>query len=204
MRARMALALSGTAVELREVLLRDKPPSLRQVSPKATVPVLITDERQVLEESLDIMLWTLQDQQHCFALGGGAAAQREFIETFDQQFKPLLDQYKYHRTGTEPPASYYRDQCGDWLQRLDAMLVDKPYLLGQQPQLLDLALLPFVRQFAHVDRGWFQQAPYPRLRQWLSDWLEDELFTSVMHKYQPWKEGAPGVTWSPQLRGHSN
>ena len=69
MRARMALALSGTAVELREVLLRDKPPSLRQVSPKATVPVLITDERQVLEESLDIMLWTLQDQQHCFALG---------------------------------------------------------------------------------------------------------------------------------------
>ena len=84
------------------------------------------------------------------------------------------------------------------------MLVDKPYLLGQQPQLLDLALLPFVRQFAHVDRGWFQQAPYPRLRQWLSDWLEDELFTSVMHKYQPWQEGALGVTWSPQLRGHSN
>ena len=154
------------------------------------MPVLITDEQQVLEESLDIMLWTLQDQQHCFALGGGAAAQREFIETFDQQFKPLLDQYKYHRTG-RPPASYYRDQCGDWLQRLDAMLVDKPYLLGQQPQLLDLALLPFVRQFAHVDRGWFQQAPYPRLRQWLSDWLEDELFTSVMHKYQPWQEGAP-------------
>ena len=88
MRARMALALSGTAVELREVLLRDKPPSLREVSPKATVPVLITDEQQVLEESLDIMLWTLQDQQECFALGGGAAAQREFIESFDQQFKP--------------------------------------------------------------------------------------------------------------------
>ena len=160
MRARMALALSGTAVELREVLLRDKPPSLREVSPKATVPVLITDEQQVLEESLDIMLWTLQDQQECFALGGGAAAQREFIESFDQQFKPLLDQYKYHRTGTEPPASYYRDQCADWLQRLDAMLQPQPYLLGEQPQLLDMALLPFVRQFAHVDLTWFEQAPY--------------------------------------------
>ena len=99
MRARMALALSGTAVELREVALRDKPPSLREVSPKATVPVLITDERQVLEESLDIMLWTLQDQQHCFALGGGAAAQREFIETFDQtvQTPPRPVQISPHR-----------------------------------------------------------------------------------------------------------
>ena len=121
-------------------------------------------------------------------------------------FQDLLDQgvLSIAAAGNDGTASYYRDQCGDWLQRLDAMLVDKPYLLGQQPQLLDLALLPFVRQFAHVDRGWFQQAPYPRLRQWLSDWLEDELFTSVMHKYQPWQEGAPGVTWSPQLRGHSN
>jgi glutathione S-transferase len=204
MRARMALALSGTAVELREVLLRDKPPSLREVSPKATVPVLITDEQQVLEESLDIMLWTLQDQQECFALGEGAAAQREFIESFDQHFKPLLDQYKYHRTGTEPPASYYRDQCADWLQRLDAMLQTQPYLLGEQPQLLDMALLPFVRQFAHVDLTWFEQAPYPRLRQWLSDWLQHELFTSVMSKYQPWQEGTPGIAWSPMLHSHSN
>ena len=204
MRARMALALSGTAVELREVLLRDKPPSLREVSPKATVPVLITDEQQVLEESLDIMLWTLQDQQQCFALGGGAAAQREFIESFDQQFKPLLDQYKYHRTGTEPPASYYRDQSAYWLQRLDAMLQTQPYLLGEQPQLLDMALLPFVRQFAHVDLTWFEQAPYPRLRQWLSDWLQHELFTSVMSKYQPWQEGTPGIAWSPMLHSHSN
>lgn len=204
MRARMALALSGVRVELREVLLRDKPPSLRAVSPKATVPVLIKDNQEVLEESLDIMLWALQQHADMFALGGGVAGQQAVIEEFDRQFKPLLDQYKYGRADAEPPASYYRDQCADWLQRLDTLLSAQDYLLGAQPQLLDLALLPFIRQFAHVDRAWFDQAPYRHLRRWLQTWLQDELFTSVMTKYQPWQEHTPGVDWAPKLSQQHN
>lgn len=205
MRARMALALSGIHVELREVLLRDKPPSLCAVSPKASVPVLITDDQQVLEESLEIMLWALENQQpHICALGGGVRVQRELVELFDQQFKPLLDQYKYHRGETEPPASHYRDQCGDWLLRLETMLRHQAYLFGAQPQLVDMALLPFIRQFAHVDRAWFDQAPYPRLREWLQAWLKHELFTSVMTKYEPWQEHTMGVAWAPNAQNQNN
>ena len=97
MRARMALAWSGIAVELREVRLRDKPPSMIALSPKATVPVLVSEQDGVLDESLEIMLWALlRHAPHRCALGGGVDHQRVLIEQFDAQFKPLLDQYKYN------------------------------------------------------------------------------------------------------------
>ena len=205
MRARMALAWSGVNVELREVRLRDKPASMLAVSPKATVPVLVSDKGDVLDESLDIMLWALlRHAPYTCALGGGVVDQRALVEQFDERFKPLLDQYKYHRAGSDQPASYYRDQCAAWLQRLDVMLSQRVYLLGSEPQLLDMALLPFIRQFAHVDRGWFASTPYENLQRWLTAWLEHELFTSMMSKYAPWQEGTEGVTWSPQLSCRTN
>ena len=200
MRARMALASSGIGVELREVLLRDKPASLLALSPKATVPVLIAEKEGVLDESLDIMLWALlRHTPRMCALGGGVTDQSALIEEFDQGFKPLLDQYKYHSSDSQQPASYFRDQCAEWLHRLDTLLARHAYLLGSEPQLLDMALLPFIRQFAHVDRAWFANAPYKNLRRWLHAWLEHELFTSIMGKYQPWQEGTAGVAWLPQL-----
>ena len=200
MRARMALAWSGIGVELREVLLRDKPASLLALSPKATVPVLIAEKEGVLDESLDIMLWALlRHTPRMCALGGGVADQSALIEEFDQGFKPLLDQYKYHSSDSQQPASFFRDQCAEWLHRLDTLLAGHPYLLGSEPQLLDMALLPFIRQFAHVDRVWFANAPYKNLQRWLNAWLEHELFTSIMGKYQPWQEGTEGVAWLPQL-----
>ncbi|HCY05545.1 MAG TPA: glutathione S-transferase [Gammaproteobacteria bacterium] len=200
MRARMALAWSGIGVELREVLLRDKPASLLALSPKATVPVLIAEKEGVLDESLDIMLWALlRHTPRTCALGGGVADQGALIEEFDQGFKPPLDQYKYHSSDSQQPASYFRDQCAEWLHRLDTALARQAYLLGSEPQLLDMALLPFIRQFAHVDRAWFANAPYKNLQRWLHAWLEHELFTSIMGKYQPWQEGTEGVAWLPQL-----
>ena len=200
MRARMALAWCGVGVELREVLLRDKPPSMLAVSPKATVPVLISEQEGVLDESLDIMLWALlRHAPHTCALGGGVADQCALINDFDRRFKPPLDRYKYHSRDSTLPASYFRDQCAEWLRRLDTMLVQHVYLLGSEPQLLDMALLPFVRQFAHVDRDWFGNAPYKNLQRWLHAWLEHELFTSIMGKYKPWQEDTEGVAWSPQL-----
>ena len=200
MRARMALAWSGIGVELREVLLRYKPPSMLALSPKATVPVLIVEKEAVLDESLDIMLWALlRYTPRTCALGGGVADQRALIDEFDQRFKPLLDQYKYHSSDTQQPASYFRDQCAEWLHRLDTLLAQHVYLLGSEPQLLDMALLPFIRQFAHVDRAWFANAPYKNLQRWLHAWLEHELFTSIMGKYQPWQEDTEGVAWQPKL-----
>jgi glutathione S-transferase len=205
MRARMALAWSGIAVELREVRLRDKPPSMIALSPKATVPVLVSEQDGVLDESLDIMLWALlRHAPHRCALGGGVDHQRVLIEQFDAQFKPLLDQYKYNGADSDQPAAYYRDQCADWLQRLDTMLAQQSYLLGSEPQLLDIALLPFIRQFAHVDRDWFTSTAYENLQRWLDEWLEHELFTSMMGKYAPWQEHTEGVAWSPQLSCGTN
>ena len=200
MRARMALAWSGVNVELREVRLRDKPASMLAVSPKATVPVLVSDKGDVLDQSLDIMLWALlRHAPYTCALGGGVVEQRALVEQFDERFKPFLDQYKYHSSDSQQPASYFRDQCAEWLHRLDTLLARQAYLLGSEPQLLDMALLPFIRQFAHVDRAWFANAPYKNLQRWLHAWLEHELFTSIMGKYQPWQEGTEGVAWLPQL-----
>ena len=52
-RARMAVAATGIEVTIREVLLKDKPPELIAASVKATVPVLVLPDGNVIDESLE-------------------------------------------------------------------------------------------------------------------------------------------------------
>lgn len=202
MRARMALHSQGLSVELREVLLRDKPPSMLALSPKGTVPVLQTNAGQVIDESLDIMCWALPADSAWFALLP-QGEQLQLAEAFDANFKPLLDSYKYYRQDSERPLEYYRDAGAECLQDFEQRLSAQPYLLGQAPQFLDLAVMPFVRQFAAVDRQWFDSQPQQRLRQWLDAWLVDPLFTGAMTKFPQWREGSSGEAW-PLGSGHAN
>ncbi|WP_447790388.1 glutathione S-transferase [Pseudomonas farris] len=185
MRARMALHNSGVEVNIVEVSLKAKPAEMLALSCKGTVPVLSVDGR-VIDESLEIMHWALaqndpqdwllkddpQGQQHSAAL----------IEENDQVFKVHLNRYKYAERYPEQPMAVYRAEGEVFLRKLDELLEGRDYLLAEHPSLADVALMPFVRQFAHVDREWFGQTPYVRLQAWLQRFIESDLFTSIMKK----------------------
>jgi glutathione S-transferase len=181
MRARMALRYSGVPVEIVEVSLKAKPAEMLAISPKGTVPVLDAGG-QVIDESLEIMRWALAQHDPQGWLLDGDSRIAELIEANDHGFKVQLNRYKYAERYPEQPMEVYRTEGASFLQRLDELLIDRDYLLADHPSLADIALLPFVRQFAHVDREWFAQTPYVRLQAWLQRFLESELFTSIMKK----------------------
>ena len=181
MRARMALRYSGVPVEIVEVSLKAKPAEMLAISPKGTVPVLDADGR-VIDESLEIMRWALAQNDPQNWLLDGDSRIAELIEANDQRFKVDLNRYKYAKRYPEQPMEAYQAQGAVFLQRLEGLLQDRDYLLADHPSLADIALLPFVRQFAHVDREWFAQTPYPRLQAWLHNFLESNLFTLIMKK----------------------
>lgn len=185
MRARMALRYAGVAVNIVEVSLKAKPAEMLALSSKGTVPVLSVDG-QVIDESLAIMNWALaQNDPQDWLLKDDPVGQQlitELIEENDQVFKVHLNCYKYAERYPDQPMTVYRAEGEVFLRRLDELLEGRDYLLAEHPSLADVALMPFVRQFAHVDREWFGQSPYRRLQAWLQRFLESELFTDVMRK----------------------
>jgi glutathione S-transferase len=185
MRARMALRYCGVAVNIVEVSLKAKPAEMLALSSKGTVPVLSVDG-QVIDESLAIMHWALaQSDPQDWLLKDDPVGQHhiaELIEENDQVFKVHLNRYKYAERYPEQPMAFYRAEGEVFLRRLDELLEGRDYLLAEHPSLADVALMPFVRQFAHVDREWFGQTPYHRLQGWLQRFLESELFIGVMQK----------------------
>jgi glutathione S-transferase len=185
MRARMALRYCGVAVDIVEVSLRAKPVEMLALSSKGTVPVLNADG-EVIDESLSIMRWALaQNDPQDWLLKDDPAGQAQIdalIEENDQVFKVHLNRYKYAERYPEQPMEVYRAEGEVFLRKLDELLAGRDYLLAGHPSLADVALMPFVRQFAHVDRKWFAQTPYGRLQVWLQRFLESALFTGVMQK----------------------
>ncbi len=194
MRARMAIRYAGLSVELREVVLSDKPVSMLLVSPKGTVPVLVLPDGKVIDESIDIVHWALSINDLDQWLTGYSEAQliwlKQLVEENDFSFKLSLDKYKYAERFPEQSATYYRAEGEKFLIRLEEMLQANTFLAGDNMTVADVAVFPFVRQFAHVDKNWFYQSKYLKLQQWLDSILELVLFKDVMKKYKPWKEGA--------------
>ena len=185
MRARMALRYSAIALDIVEVSLKAKPAEMLALSSKGTVPVLHVDGR-VIDESLEIMRWALDrhDPQD-WRLADDPEGQQltaALIEENDQVFKLHLNRYKYPERHPEQPMEHYRSEGEVFLRRLEERLQARPFLIATHLSLADVALLPFVRQFAHVDRQWFAQAPYPRLQEWLQGLLDSELFVAIMAK----------------------
>ena len=197
MRARLAIAYSGIQVELREVVLKDKPASLIEISPKATVPVLLTAEQTVIEESIEIMEWALlqNDSENWFQqLSEQQKEQgKALITDNDGKFKYYLDRYKYADRFPEHSELYYREQGELFLQKLEELLHQHRYLLDEQITWTDMAILPFIRQFASVDKAWFDNAHYPKLQNWLQQFLDSELFKSIMPKFKQWHESDKAV-----------
>lgn len=181
MRARLALRYSGVPVRIVEVSLKAKPAEMLALSPKGTVPVLSVDG-EVIDESLAIMQWALAQHDPDNWLLGGDPAVLALVAENDQGFKYHLDRYKYAERYPEQPMEHYRAEGEVFLQKLEGLLTGRAYLLADHPSLADMALAPFVRQLAHVDRDWFAAAPYPRLQQWLERFLQSPLFVGVMAK----------------------
>ena len=196
MRARMALAASGAEVLLREVLLKDKPAELLAASPKATVPVLVLSDGRVVEESLDVMQWALEYRDPLNWLEG-EALDSDWISACDGDFKHWLDRYKYAERYPEHAAEDYRQNAEAFIQKLEDQLSVSDWMGGDAANAVDVALFPFMRQFAGVDPSWWQQAPYPHVRQWLENWLNSALFSAIMAKYPRWESGRPGERFPP-------
>ncbi|MZR29301.1 glutathione S-transferase [Sneathiella litorea] len=195
MRARMAITYSGVKVELRDILLKDKPEEMIAASPKATVPALVLQDGHVLEESLDIMLWALSQNDPENWLPMEKTAQAEIfalIEENDGPFKANLDRYKYHVRFPEKTREDYRAEAEKFLTILEQRLSDSSFLTTNKPTLADIAIFPFIRQFANSDLGWFKSAPYPHLQRWLDGFLSSDRFAYIMKKRPIWEEGTIG------------
>ena len=182
MRARLALAVSGTRVETREVRLRDKPAEMLAASPKGTVPVLVLPDGQVIDESLDIMRWTLAGSDPEGWLEGEDAA---VIAANDGPFKRHLDRYKYPERHASDPVEH-RALGLEMLRALETRLAAHPWLCGPRRMLTDAAILPFVRQFAAVDQAWFDALPLPGVQRWLAEQLASTLFAAIMIQRPVW------------------
>ncbi len=189
MRARLALAISGTRYELREVKLADKPAAMLAVSPKGTVPVLQPAQGGVIDQSIEIMRWALsvRDPENWLARDDAG-----LIAANDGAFKYDLDRYKYPER-YDVDAMIHRERGLGFLRELDARLAADGQLCGPVRGLADAALMPFVRQFAAVDRAWFDAQPLPDLKTWLAWHLASGLFHAIMLRVTPWSPYEPPV-----------
>lgn len=190
MRGRLGLQAAQIEVELREILLRDKPELFLQTSPKGTVPVLDLGD-EVLEESHDILKWALaqSDPEDLHHGGEDMAAMHALIEQSDQEFKPLLDRYKYPSRYELDGGTVARDNALPFLDMLEDRLKDGGYLFHGRLSAADIGIWPFIRQFAHVDRDWFWAQDRPHLIAWLDEFLASERFKAIMPKFTPWQNG---------------
>ena len=189
MRARLAIFKSKIDIELREVVLKDKPASLLAISPKGTVPVLQLADGAIIEESIEIMYWALHqsdpDEWLPLALQKPIEA---MIQQNDDDFKYWLDRYKYADRYPEHSQEYYRSHCERWFLQLEKQLITHSgFLLTDHYTLADMALFPFIRQCAHVDREWFYQTDHKALQAWLDELIGSNLFKKVMDKYPQWQ-----------------
>lgn len=179
MRARMALVQANIQCDVHEINFKDKPAHMLEISPKGTVPVFSTLDGDVIDESLDIMHWALKQNDPNAWLHQDAAS---LIEENDGSFKGALDRYKYANRFPDEDCSDAREQGLIFLQKLNERLSSQKQLIGDQITMADIAIFPFVRQFANVDRSWFDALDLRPLQKWLKEHLDSDLFLSVFKK----------------------
>lgn len=197
MRARLALLSAGITVEVREIILRNKPAHMLELSPKGTVPVLWLGNR-VIDESRDIMDWALA-QNDPEGLLNMPSEGEDWIAAIEGPFKTALDRYKYATRYEGADPHHERTTARDVLMTVDAQLRDTPWLFGGKPCLADFATITFVRQFANVDRAWFDDQPWDGVQSWLNRFLSSARFETMMHKFSVWSDGDTPVFW-PETR----
>ena len=188
----MVLAKANITLEHREILLKDRPSSLLNISSKGTVPALYIDNNHIIDESFDIMIWGIEYAQ-LDLLKEKRQIQLDMIKTNDNDFKYWLDRYKYFDRFPELTFNDYQNKCKNYLMVYDKILTDNIYFMGDYLQCADIALFPFIRQCANVDYNWFQNE-FTNLNIWLQKILSSKLFLSTMKKYEVWNQTDKGIT----------
>ena len=190
MRARMAIHISSQKCEIREVLLRDKPPSMLEYSSKGTVPVLVLQSGEVIDESLDVIDWALNlNDPDNWQRSKNNEKTKELIKINDGEFKYHLDRYKYSKRYDNEDPEFHRKKCLSFIEKVNSELQNSKYIFDDAISYIDISLLPFIRQFRIADNEWFDELPYENVKSWLSNFLNSELLKSIMSKYDIWKEG---------------
>ena len=194
MRARLAIYVSNIKVQLREILLRDKAPEFLLASAKGTVPVLVT-QKEVIEESLDIMVWSLkqEDPEHWLNM---PTEGYNWISRNDGPFKKALDHTKYSTRFPDLDAKLERAKALEFLTDLNLQIGNSKWMFGKNCSLADMALLPFIRQFSNIDSHWFYSQNLPNVQKWLNYFLETNHFLQVMKKYSIWTSNNPPIIFS--------
>jgi glutathione S-transferase len=215
MRARMAIYKATQTVLLRDLVLTNKPQEMLTASPKGTVPVVVLDNGTVIEESLEVMLWALNetdpdnllhsqvDKTNSDIDKNTARAPVEMlglIYEFDHGFKGCLEQYRCAKRYKEDNLLEYRTACQRYVQNLEERLTQHLFLMSDKESLVDIALLPFIRQFARVERQWYLQAPYPKVREWLNNYLQSKMFSKIMTKYPLWLDNNEDVLFGGKTK----
>tara|TARA_B100001540_G_scaffold87751_1_gene79282 strand:+ start:24 stop:614 length:591 start_codon:yes stop_codon:yes gene_type:complete len=190
MRARMAIHISSQKCEIREVLLRDKPPSMLEYSSKGTVPVLVLQSGEVIDESLDVIDWALNlNDPDNWQRSKNNEKTKELIKINDGEFKYHLDRYKYSKRYDNEDPEFHRKKCLSFIEKVNSELQNSKYIFDDAISYIDISLLPFIRQFRIADNEWFDELPYENVKSWLSNFLNSELLKSIMSKHDIWKEG---------------
>lgn len=206
----MGLLMAKQEVLLRAIVTKDKPEEMLKVSPKGTVPVLLFENGTVIEESLDIMLWALKqnDPSNLLQLSNVESLPKmlEIIKIYDLEYRPILSAYKAAKRFHLDTEDILREQCEIYMKSLEQNLEDRDYIFNDQMSLVDLAILPFIRQFMNVDKKWFRDAGYPLLSSWLSRNLQSLLFTKTMRKYPLWLDCQEEfvLNWNNEIVGYKS
>lgn len=198
MRARIAIFKSQQPVLLRDIKLTNKPIEMLTLSSKGTVPMLVVSESEVIEESIDIMLKILNANDPLSLLTKQQTMLSEMlltIERFDHQFKDALNAYRSAKRYHENNVEALRKECELFILELENRLTAHQFLMSDSESLLDIALMPFIRQFSKVERQWYQQSPYPQVRKWLNRYLQSPMFTKVMAKHELWVDSHQDIVW---------
>ena len=192
----MAIHISGQKCELREVLLRNKPPSMLEYSAKGTVPVLILQDGNVIDESLDVIDWALNlNDPDDWQRSKDKEKTKELIKINDGEFKYHLDRYKYSKRYDNEDPEFHRKKCLKFIESINNELNNSKYIFDDNISYTDIVLLPFIRQFRIADIEWFDSLPYDNLKKWLSSFLGSSLLNSIMKKYDLWKEGDKSIVF---------
>ena len=192
MRARLAIYSSNIKCELREVVLRDKPSEMLEISPKATVPVLQLIDGTVIDESHDIAIWAIK-QNDPNGWDTYIEEMSALVQMNDFRFKTHLDKYKYSSRNPELSMEEHRENANFFLEHLETLLEKNRFLSSERQTITDLAVFPFIRQFAFVDKTYFYALKFKRLQSLLDYHIESIMFKNIMIKYNQWQPGTEPV-----------
>ncbi len=189
MRARMVLLHSKIQCEIREIKLSNKPKEMLAISPKGTVPVLILENGDILDESLDVMLWAIEQGNLRNLFNSGKKEILDLIKINDGEFKDAIDRYKYSSLYPEKPMIEYRKMGQPFLEKIESYLEKNKFIFGKNISLADLAIFPFIRQFCRVDIDWFNSSLFKKIKEWTLFFEGSENFIDIMRKIKPWTTG---------------